>query len=223
MSRVTRSGFRAAFGVLAPVVLAAAAVEPAAAGDVRISMERGRVTVIAIDARLADVLAEWSRVGATRFVGAEPLGGEPVTLHLIDAAEADAIRLLLRSAAGYVAAPRRAGAAGASRYDRVTVLATRRTSVAPAMRSAAADRGAAVGAGTSPPAAAAGAAAEPPEMVSMEELQRLLDAAGAGPAGAPADTGAAPREIPVVTTPFPGVGAGPGLPAVRWPRGRRGP
>ena len=34
-------------------------------------MERGRVTLIATDARLGDVLAEWSRVGDTRFVGAE--------------------------------------------------------------------------------------------------------------------------------------------------------
>ena len=97
------------------------------AGEIRMAIDGGRVTLSATEAPLADVLAAWSRVGGTRFVGAETLGRETVTLRLVEADEADAIRLLLRAAAGYVAAPRRAGAAGAARYDRVTILAARRT------------------------------------------------------------------------------------------------
>jgi hypothetical protein len=48
-----------------------------AAGEIRISMDRGRVTLIATDAPLADVLAEWARVGGTLFAGAEAIGAGP--------------------------------------------------------------------------------------------------------------------------------------------------
>ena len=216
MGNTTHSRYPAAAGALAAVVVAATAAAPLlGAGEVTISMERGRVTLMATDALLADVLDEWSRVGETRFVGAEEIGGEPVTLYLVDTPEMEAIHLLLRSAAGYVAAPRRAGASGASRYDRVTILATRDTSVPPrtgaAVPAAVPAQGESVTAGSSPPA-----------LVSMEELQRLLDAAAANSASTPPDAEAAP-DIPVVMTPFPGIGADPGsspLPA-RWRRDRR--
>ncbi len=118
-------------GCLAAVLLAAAAGRPAvaagqppdAAGGLQLSIAGGRVTLIAAGAPLAEVLAEWSRVGRTRFVGADRLRGEPLTLHLVDVPEARALRLLLQAAQGYVAAPRRSPAPGASRYDRVTILA----------------------------------------------------------------------------------------------------
>ena len=138
----------AAAGALAATTVAAALGTPLfGTDDVRISIEGGRVTLSATEAPLAEVLAEWSRVGGTRFVGAETLGGETVNLQLEDADEADAIRLLLRSAAGFVAAPRRPATAGAARYDRVTVLATRRThpptprDAAPAVGNGTDDRG----------------------------------------------------------------------------------
>ena len=226
MGRMTPSGFRTVLGTATAVLLAAAAAPLAAAAEIRISMDGGRVTVIATAAPLADVLAEWSRVGATRFVGAEPIGGEPVTLHLVDAAEADAIRLLLGSAAGYVAAPRRAGAAGASRYDRVTILATRRTPVVASVGRAASNPRGGVADASLPASAGAGVPAQPGGLVSMEELQRMLDAAGGTPPSTPSETREDTREepdIPVVTTPFPGIGAEPAVPRVRWPRGRRGP
>ena len=132
MGRVKRSTFRAAAGALAAVVVAAAGTAPlTGAGEIAISMDAGRVTLIATEARLADVLAEWSRVGQTQFVGAGPIGGDLITLHLVDAAEAEAIHFLLGAAAGYVAAPRRAGGVGVSRYDRVTIMATRGTPLRP--------------------------------------------------------------------------------------------
>ena len=225
MNSSVRSRACATAGAAALAVLTGTAPAPLHAnGEITISMERGRVTLIATDARLGDVLAEWSRVGDTRFVGAERIGSEPITLHLIDAAEAEAIGLLLRTAAGYVAAPRRGGASGASRYDRVTILATRDTPP-PARTGAAGTLG-----GGSPGAASlpAGNAqprtpTEQPTLISMEELQRQLDAAAGNSVNRPRDSGTAAPDVPVVMTPFPGVGADPGRPSLpeRWRRGRR--
>ena len=185
------------------------------AGEIRMAIDGGRVTLSAIEAPLADVLAEWSRVGGTRFVGAETLGRETVTLRLVEADEADAIRLLLRSAAGYVAAPRRAGMAGAARYDRVTILAARRTP-APAPNNAARAPANETDAGGTP--AGSGAV---PGLLPMEELQRVLDAAAAAngpPASADAPTD---RHVPVLVTPVPGIGAAAGrLTVVPAPEGR---
>lgn len=217
MGRVKRSTFRAAAGALAAVVVAAAGTAPlTGAGEIAISMDAGRVTLIATDARLVDVLAEWSRVGQTQFVGAEPIGGELITLHLVDAAEAEAIHFLLGSAAGYVAAPRRGGVSGVSRYDRVTIMATPGTPVS-SVRPAAPLGGGGV-AEAQPAYDPVRASPEAPALVRMEELQRLLDAAAAEAENPPPDT--EPAAAPVVTTPFPGIGSDPGespLPE-RWRR-----
>ena len=86
MGSSIRLRLRVAAGTLAAVV-ATATVPPALGADeITISMDAGRVTLIATDAPLADMLAEWSRVGETVFMGTETLGAEPVTLHLVDAA-----------------------------------------------------------------------------------------------------------------------------------------
>ena len=218
MGRVKRHTFRAAAGALAAAALAASGTAPlTGAGEIAISMDAGRVTLIATDARLADVLAEWSRVGQTQFVGAEPIGGELITLHLVDAAEAEAIHFLLGSAAGYVAAPRRGGVSGVSRYDRVTIMATPGTPVSP-VRPPAPLGGGGVSAEAQPAYDPVRASPEAPALVRMEDLQRLLDAATAEAESPPPDT--EPAAAPVVTTPFPGIGADPGespLPE-RWRR-----
>ena len=151
-------------------------------------------------------------------MGVEPIGGEAITLHVVDAAEAEAIRLLLSSAAGFVAAPRRTGAAGASRYDRVTILATRAVSDPARVTAAPPDREATAAA---PAPAGVVRPPEQPALVSMEELQRLLNATAPNARDAPSGAAAVPA---VVTTPFPGVGADPGsspLPARR--RDQRSP
>ena len=224
---MTGSRLRPAAGAVIAVVLATAVAMPlVGAGEISISIDAGRVTLIATDAPLADILDEWSRTGETRFVGAEAIGGELITLHLVDTVEAEALRLLLRSAAGYVAAPRRAGASGLSRYDRVTVLATRGTSAPAPVRSASPIPGNGGDSAALPPANdPTGAATEPPALVSMEELQRLLDAAAADRASSPSEAASAPPTAPVVATPFPGIGADPGsLPLPdRWRRVRRRP
>ena len=201
MNDAPRSRVQAAARGWAALFLAVAGAVPLFGGDeIAIEMEGGRVTLVATDARLADVLAEWSQVSGTRFVGAEALGGQLITLYLEDAPEAEAIRFLLRSAVGYVAAPRRPGGPGVSRYDRITIMATNEASSV-RTRPMVARRG---GNGVLSPHDPDGISPEAPTLVRMEDLQRLLDAA-AGAAGATPD--AAPPGVPVVVTPLPGIGA----------------
>lgn len=97
----------------------------ASAGPVSVRFELGFVTVSAQSASLREVLSEWARQGQTRFVNAEriPSAG-PVTLELTHVPEKQALEVLLRSASGYVAAPRAMGAPGASSYDRVLIMPT---------------------------------------------------------------------------------------------------
>jgi hypothetical protein len=99
---------------------------PASAGDLKLSMQNGRVTIIAVDVPLRQILQEWARVGQTKILNADKLAGPAMTLQLIDAPERDALDILLRSASGYIAAPRPVQVAGAAIYDRVTIMATSR-------------------------------------------------------------------------------------------------
>ena len=97
-----------------------------AADDLELSFSDGRVTVIATDVPVWTILQEWARVGETEFVDADKLTGRPVRLQLVDVPEATALRVLLRQAAGYVAAPRAERTPDASRFDRVLVMAASR-------------------------------------------------------------------------------------------------
>lgn len=98
----------------------------ATAGELTVQIADGRATVIAREVPLRQILDEWARVGNTRVVNGEKMSGGPVTLELVDLPEKQALDILLRSAAGYMAAPRPEHAAGASLYDRVIILATSR-------------------------------------------------------------------------------------------------
>jgi len=95
-----------------------------AADNLELSFRDGRVTIIAIDVPVRAILQEWSRVGETEFIEADELPGRPVQLQLVDVPEAKALRILLRQAAGYVAAPRAKHPVEGSRFDRVLVMAT---------------------------------------------------------------------------------------------------
>jgi hypothetical protein len=98
----------------------------AAAGDLRLSIANGRVTLIAQDVSLKQILDEWARVGQTTIVGSERLLGQAVTIELQDVPEARALETLLRSASGYIAKPRAVMAAGGSTYDRIMIMAASR-------------------------------------------------------------------------------------------------
>jgi hypothetical protein len=111
------------------------AASPASA-EVKVSIHDGRVTIVAKDVTVRQIIAEWARVGQAKVVNAERLPGGPTSLEVTDMPEGQALDLLLRSAAGYVAAPRPVAAADLSTFDRVIVLPTssapRATNTAPA-------------------------------------------------------------------------------------------
>jgi hypothetical protein len=99
---------------------------PANAGDLKLTIANGRVTIIAQDVPLRQILQEWARQGGTTIMNAEKIVGAPITLELVNVSERQALDTLLRSTAGYVAAPRPVGTVGASVYDRIMILPTSR-------------------------------------------------------------------------------------------------
>jgi hypothetical protein len=106
---------------------------PALAGELRLSIANGRVTLIAQDVPLKQILDEWGRVGQTTIVGSDKLSGGNVTLELRDVPESKALETLLRSASGYIAKPRNlmAGGTGPSSFDRILIMAPSRAPAAP--------------------------------------------------------------------------------------------
>ena len=123
---------RKRFLCLVFAIATAGVASAAAAGELTVKIADGRATVIARDVPVRQILAEWARVGNTRIVGGEKLLGGPISIELINVPEKEALDVLLRTAAGYLAAPRPPSVAGASLYDRVVVLATSRAPAAAA-------------------------------------------------------------------------------------------
>src|SRR2546426_5869500 len=92
--------------------------------EVKVSMQDGRVSIVAKDATVRQILTEWARVGQTKIVNVERIPGSPVTLELDNVTEAQALDVLLRSLSGYITAPRAVGAANLSYYDRIIIMPT---------------------------------------------------------------------------------------------------
>jgi hypothetical protein len=105
---------------------------PAGAGELKLSMLNGRVTIQADNVPLRQILQEWARIGQTKIVNGDKLSGPNVTIQLINAPEKEALDILLRSASGYIAAPRPVPVANAAFYDRVTIMPTSRAPAATA-------------------------------------------------------------------------------------------
>lgn len=189
--------------MISTLALLVAFVLPAEA-QLTLQISDGRVTLDANNVPARQILAEWARIGGTKVVGGDKITGAPLTLKLVDMPEKQALDIILRNVAGFMAAPRLASAApGASTYDRILIMAT---SSAPATPPANAARGASQSpamrngmAGTQrrvpprPPNLPPGVGDEPPmeddqgNIVNMEDDQ--------------SDTGAEP---PVFTFPTPG-------------------
>lgn len=104
----------------------------AAAGELKISMQDGRVTITADNVTVRQILQEWARIGQAKIVNGDKLSGPAITLQLVNVPEKEALDILLRSASGYIAAPRPVALAGAAMYDRVTIMATSRPPAATA-------------------------------------------------------------------------------------------
>jgi hypothetical protein len=197
-----------------------AAVAPIDAVDgLEVSFADGRVTIIADQVPLRAILDEWSKLGDTEFVnsdadtGSLQLAAQPLQIQLVDVPEADALRILLRDVAGFIAAPRPGPLAGTSQYGRVLVMATSRPQAGSAFVPASgrpglptAQRGPRVAVPTDGLGAPQGASADQ----AMEALRRILpqplDPAQTNqpPASRPqpnADAGTASRPgMPVATT-----------------------
>jgi len=85
----------------------------------------GRVTLVAENVTIREVLAEWGRVGGSYVINAEKLAGGPVPmLRFENRPEREVIDSLLRTAAGYILGPRTARTAGPSLYETVMILPT---------------------------------------------------------------------------------------------------
>jgi hypothetical protein len=95
-----------------------------AMADVHVTMQNGRVSVVAKDATVRQILTEWARVGQTKIVNVERIPGGPITLELNNVPESTALEVLLRAMSGYIAAPRAVEATNLSRYDRIIVMPT---------------------------------------------------------------------------------------------------
>lgn len=110
---------------LLAVAFSVAVATPAVAQQpLKLDFHNGLVTVDASGVTVRTILTEWGRLGGTKIVGADRVSGAPLTLKLVDVSEAKALETILRSVAGYMAAPRTAAGAGPSIYDRILVMAT---------------------------------------------------------------------------------------------------
>jgi hypothetical protein len=110
----------------APLLLVAAVMAwlavPAAHADIQFSIHDGRVVLIANNATIADIMAEWAKVGRIKIVNADKLPRDVVTLELRDVNERQALDILLRTTSGFIAALRELDDPTASRFDRIVVM-----------------------------------------------------------------------------------------------------
>ena len=116
--------------VIACVVVLLSCAASSSAQTVSLQFNNGLVTLNAQNAPIRTILAEWARLGGTRFVNAERIGGAPVTVELTSVPERQALEILLRAVAGYVVTQREGG--GVSRLGGVAILPTSAAVRAPA-------------------------------------------------------------------------------------------
>jgi hypothetical protein len=112
-----RSMLPAAFVSLFLLTLPAAA----SGGELRMEFRDGYVSIKAADVPLRQVLTEWARLGHTRVVNGEKLGGL-LTLELTNVPEKQALDIILRTVPGYLAAQRTTAVPGGSQFDRIVVM-----------------------------------------------------------------------------------------------------
>lgn len=99
-----------------------AGTAPAAAGDLTLAIQNGRVNMTASNVSARQILTEWARVGQTRILNGERVIGPPLTLQLNGVSEREALDIILRSVTGYMAVARPLGTAGASLFDRILIM-----------------------------------------------------------------------------------------------------
>ena len=107
--------------ILVAVVMAWCAV-PTAHADIQFSIRDGRVVLVASDATIADIMAEWAKIGHTKIVNADKLPKDVVTLELRNVSERQVLDILLRTTSGFIAALRDIGDPNASLFDRIIIM-----------------------------------------------------------------------------------------------------
>jgi hypothetical protein len=113
--------------VVAPSVVSAQTSAPGR--TLELTFADGLVTLVARGVTVPEIMGEWARKGGSRVTNAEKLTGGPVSYEFHNVPEAVVLQSVLRSAAGYIAAPRRAGGpVGASTLEQVMILPTSRPS-----------------------------------------------------------------------------------------------
>jgi hypothetical protein len=112
------------FLLVAVVACAIVCDASTASADVQLSIQNGRVTLVAKDATIRQILTEWARVGQTKIVNVERVPGGPISLELTNVPEAQALDILMRTLSGYITAPRPVAAANLSLFDRIIVMPT---------------------------------------------------------------------------------------------------
>ena len=95
-----------------------------ASADVHVTMQNGRVSIVAKDATVRQILMEWARVGQTKIVNVDRVPGGPMTLELTNVPEAQALEVLLRALSGYITAPRPVEVENLSHFDRIIIMPT---------------------------------------------------------------------------------------------------
>jgi hypothetical protein len=110
--------------ILSSLVAVSLLTTSTAFAEVKVTMQEGRVSIVAKDATVRQILTEWARVGQTKIVNVERIPGGPMTLELTNVPEQQALDLLLRSVSGFMAAPRAAAVANLSQFDRIVVMPT---------------------------------------------------------------------------------------------------
>jgi hypothetical protein len=109
--------------LLAGLAIFLLAASPAFA-ELHVTMHDGRVSIVAKDVTVRQILIEWARIGQTKFVNVEKIPGGPVTLVLDNVTEMQALEVLLRPLSGFIAAPRAVITATVSAYDRIIIMPT---------------------------------------------------------------------------------------------------
>jgi hypothetical protein len=211
--------------VIFAFALTLAAALPAHA-ELSVSMHDGLVSVNATDVTVRQILAEWARVGQTKIVNGEGVAGGPVTLQITDVPEEQALDILLRTASGYLAAPRSVPVANASRFDRILVMPTSapsRSSASPAPPLAQAQRPATFQFDRDPDDPPVNGRPAPPPAPPLSQQPGFAPVAGSPQLAPPlaAPPAAAPTAVPVIGSGVPGIiapAAQPGQPLP--PQGR---
>jgi hypothetical protein len=101
---------------------------------VKLEFHDGQVNLTTQNASVRAILAEWARLGGTQVVNADRVSGPPLTLQLNNVSETQALDIIMRGNAGYIAGLRAATAVPGARsaLDRILVVPTAGSAIPPA-------------------------------------------------------------------------------------------